>query len=237
MMLRGSIRRSLARWRRTGCEALGIARYSRPALHGIDRKLERVLDRDGGRFIEAGANDGVAQSNTYYLEKLRGWTGILVEPMPELAAECRRNRRVPVVEAALVATEISGATVEMRFAGLMSVMNGALGDAAVTAAHVADGLRVQALSRSYLAKVPARTLSGIIDEAGDGGEIDLLSLDVEGGEVAALQGLDFARHAPRFICIEARARAAIDALLDSRYRLREILTDLGAYQDVLYERR
>ena len=237
MISRGPLRRSLARWRRTGCEALGIARYSRPSLNGIDRKLERVLDRDGGYFVEAGANDGVAQSNTYYFEKMRGWTGTLVEPVPELAAECRRNRRATVVEAALVAAEVRGATVDIHFAGLMSVLDEALGDAAATASHVAAGLKVQALSRTYVAKVPARTLSGILDETGNGREVDLLSLDVEGGELAALQGLDLARHAPRFICVEARARAAIDALLGCRYRTREILTDLGTYQDVLYERR
>lgn len=237
MIPRGSLRCSLARWRRTGCEALGIARYSRPSLNGLDRKLERVLDRDRGRFVEAGANDGVAQSNTYYFEKLRGWTGLLVEPVPELAAECRRNRRATVVEAALVAAEVPGATVDIHFAGLMSVLNGALGDAAATASHVADGLKVQALARTYVARVPARTLSGIIDATGDPREIDLLSLDVEGGELAALQGLDLARHAPRFICVEARARAAIETLLGSRYAVREILSDLGTYQDVLYERR
>ena len=32
-----------------------------------------------GFYIEAGANNGVAQSNTLELEK-RGWSGLLIEP-------------------------------------------------------------------------------------------------------------------------------------------------------------
>ena len=67
--------------------------------------------------------------------------------------------------------------------------------------------------------------------------IDLLSLDIEGGEPAALRGLDFHRHAPRFICVEARARAEIDALLTGRYAVAEVLAESAAYQDVLYQRR
>ena len=223
--------------RRTACEALGNARYSRPALHQIDRKLERHLDFDGGFFVEAGANDGYLLSNTYYFEKLRGWSGVLVEPVPALAAECRRNRRARVFEAALVAAAAPGETVELHFAGLMSTVAGALGDEAATADHVAKGLAVQGLTGSYRLRAPARTLTEILDEARVAREIDLLSLDIEGGEPAALRGLDFARYAPRFICVEARARAEIDALLAGRYRLAEVLAESSAYQDVLYQRR
>jgi FkbM family methyltransferase len=229
-----SLRHSLARAGRSMCEAVGVTRFSRPALYSIDLKLERHLDFDGGLFIEAGANDGYAQSNTYYFEKIRGWSGLLIEPVPTLAAECRRNRRGPVIEAALVAEAHPGERVELHFAGLMSTMDGALGGAAETARHVAQGLEVQGLAGSYRLRVPARSLSAILDELGMSRPIDLLSLDVEGAEAAALRGLDFARHAPRFICVEARDRPAIEALLGSRYRLVEVLTDLGSYQDLLY---
>ncbi|MBI5690681.1 MAG: FkbM family methyltransferase [Verrucomicrobia bacterium] len=234
MRLPSRFRQSLLRLRRRGCERLGILRYSRPALHDLDRKLERHLDFDHGVFIEAGANDGVRQSNTYYFEKIRGWTGLLIEPVPELAAECRRNRRAQVAACALAARDEPGATVELHFAGLMSTVRGALGDEAATAAHVAAGLAAQGLASSRRLTVPARTLSALIDEARIGGRIDLLSLDVEGAEITALQGLDLARHAPRFICVEARDAAAITALLAPRYRLFETLTDLGTRADLLY---
>ena len=237
MILPPNFRQALKRVRRGACEALGILRYSRPSLHAIDRKLERHLGFDGGVFVEAGANDGVRQSNTYYFEKIRGWSGLLIEPVPELAAECRKNRRALVREAALAAADEPGATVELHVAGLMSTVAGALGDEAATAQHLADAVAVQRLAGVRRIRVPARTLSALIDEAGLGPRIDLLSLDVEGAEVTALRGLDLARHAPRFICVEARDPAAIEHLLGSRYRLAETLTELGSHRDLLFALR
>lgn len=231
-------RQSLKRLRRGVCEALGIQRYSRPALYGIDRKLERHLDFDGGVFIEAGANDGVRQSNTYYFEKIRGWTGLLVEPVPEFAAACRKNRgRSWVIEAALAAEDRADATVELQVAGLMSTVTGALGEGAATARHVAAALAVQRIATARIIHVPSRTLSSLIDEARITREIDLLSLDVEGAEEVALRGLDFSRHAPRFICVEVRNEATIAAVLEPRYRVVEVLADVGTHRDLLYARR
>jgi FkbM family methyltransferase len=233
----GAIRRFYDRFRRSAYERSGDARYSRPSINDLDRKLERHLDFDGGVFIEAGANDGYAQSNTYYFEKLRKWSGLLVEPVPELARECRRNRSARVVSAALVDQEVPGATVEIHFANLMSTVSGALGDRETTRRHVEAGVAVQELRGTYTLNVPARTLSALIDEAHLRLPVDLLSLDVEGGEPGALRGLDFSRHAPRFICVEARDEAAIAEILGARYELREVLSDQGTHRDLLYALR
>jgi len=41
-------------------------------------------DSDKQRFfIEAGAHDGIASTNTLHLEMKYNWTGILVEPNPD----------------------------------------------------------------------------------------------------------------------------------------------------------
>jgi FkbM family methyltransferase len=235
MNQRSGLRNSLKRLRRGACELVGVQWFSRPALNGIDRKLERHLGRDGGIFIEAGANDGVRQSNTYHLERFHGWTGLLVEPVPELAAECRSNRpRSVVAEAALVERDVHGATVELHVAGLMSTVAGALGDTVTTARHVAAARGIQPrLAETRVIRVPARALSALIDEAGLT-RVDLLSLDVEGAEPTALRGLDFARHAPRFICVESRDEPTIAAILGPCYRLAEVLTDVGSHRDLLY---
>ena len=56
-------------------------------LNGLqDKKVLKYLPTAPGFFIEAGANDGLKQSNTFYLESRRGWRGLLVEPIPELAS-------------------------------------------------------------------------------------------------------------------------------------------------------
>lgn len=60
-----AFRRDRARKRRLAEEARGSDRLSHPALHDMDRKLDRVIDKDGGYFIEAGGNDDYTQSNTY----------------------------------------------------------------------------------------------------------------------------------------------------------------------------
>ena len=77
--------------RRRAFEACGSSKYSRPSFNALDRKFEKFLDFDGGFFIEAGANDGFEQSNTYHLERWRGWSGVLVEPIPELYRASVKN--------------------------------------------------------------------------------------------------------------------------------------------------
>jgi hypothetical protein len=79
------LRESVVRWRtararsrRAAAEARGDFGRSRPALHGMDVKLDEIIDRDAGFFVEAGAYDGYTQSNTYWLERGRGWRGLLV---------------------------------------------------------------------------------------------------------------------------------------------------------------
>ena len=74
----------LKRYRRRLYEVLGSDRYSRPAQRQMDRCLEQYLPYKNGFFIEVGANDGFAQSNTYYFERFLKWRGILIEPIPEL---------------------------------------------------------------------------------------------------------------------------------------------------------
>jgi FkbM family methyltransferase len=201
-------------------------------LDGLDLKLAQHLKHRGGFFVEAGANDGVAQSNTMLLARSRGWRGLLVEPVPELADRCRRHRPdSTVVQAALVAPDHAAPTVAMRYANLMSLVPGAQGSADADAQHVARGEQLQGVT-SYELEVPARTLSAILD-AHAVRHVDLLSLDLEGYEVPALRGLDLARHRPDFILVEAWDRPGVEALLGERY---EVLAELS-HHDVLYRRR
>ena len=202
------------------------------ALGDLDLKLRRYLDFDGGFFVEAGANDGISQSNTLYFERHHGWRGLLVEPIPELAAACRRNRpRCRVENVALVPHGFPDAEVEMRYCNLMSVVKGGMASPEEEDRHIAAGEACQAV-RSYSLRVPAKSLSDLLDaHAID--EVDLLSLDVEGFEAQALSGLDFSRHRPRFIVVEARYRDQINAILDPHY---VALAELS-HHDVLYARR
>lgn len=61
-------------------------------LEELDRKLEKYLNYNNGFFIELGSNDGVEQSNTYYFEKYKNWSGILIEPILHKYLDCKKNR-------------------------------------------------------------------------------------------------------------------------------------------------
>jgi FkbM family methyltransferase len=202
-------------------------------LDGIDLRLVELINPEcGGTFIEAGANDGVQQSNTLLLERSFGWHGLLVEPVARLAEQCRRNRPGAVVEqAALVPFGHADETVPMADCGLMSLVAGAMGDESADAEHLRRGSDLQgglAVENLTALAVP---LSRLIDRYGLG-RVDLLVLDVEGYEAPALRGIDMARHAPRHLLIEARFRDEVEAALGVRY---EPVAELS-HHDVLYRR-
>jgi FkbM family methyltransferase len=210
-------------------EAFGSTRYSRPALFGMDEKLTELMPWDGGTFVEAGAHDGYTQSNTYYLERHRNWSGALVEPIPELCELCERRRpRSHVVGCALVGPDFGRETAEVQFGDLMSVVGNA-------GSHACGGLAV-AGRRGYTVEVPARTLSDVLTDA-DYSRIDLMVLDVEGRELEVLAGLDFGRHAPRYLLVEALNREAHQPALDCVLAAHYDFVDALSEYDLLYRRR
>jgi FkbM family methyltransferase len=228
--------RARRRARRRAAEARGDDSLSRPGLHDMERKLDRHLDRDGGFFVEAGANDGFEQSNTYWFERFRGWKGVLVEPIPELYREAVLERPgATVFNCALVPFDHPGEPVSMRYGGLMSIVAGTRGSEADDREYVRPAFSL-GMESEYEVEVPARTLSSILDEV-DAPEVDLLSLDVEGFEAEVLGGLDLERHGPRFVLVEIQdldnGRRAIESVLGERYELLEQLSPM----DVLYRRR
>ena len=200
-------------------------------LNGLDLKLLDYLERRDGFFIEAGGNDGVNQSNSFILENEFGWKGMLIEPVPSLAEKCRQNRPRCIVESsALVASDYSGKSVEMRYCNLMSLVKGAMGSETADDEHIRKGCECEKIE-SFTQIVPAATLSSFIDKNRIN-HIDLLSLDVEGYEAQALQGLDFDRHAPDFILVEARFLKDVDRVLLPHY----VKVATLSYHDVLYRR-
>lgn len=225
-------RKKLSKLRRKAFESVGSSRYSRPSLYEMDKKLEQYLPHSGGFFIEAGANDGFNQSNTYYLEKFRGWQGILIEGIPELYHQCvaeRKNSRV--FNCALVAADFTEPDITMKYANLMSIVEGALKNEVGDRTHLKKGREAQKRENivPYEVKVPARTLTSILDEC-QVEAIDLLSLDVEGFELNVLKGLDFTRYQPKYILLEARFKTEIDEYISDYY----VQVDRLSIHDYLY---
>ena len=206
------------------------ARYF--ALNDLDRKLQQYIDFDNGFFVEAGGNDGIAQSNTLHFERYRNWRGLLIEPVPALAWRCRLLRPGAVtVNAALGTFSQSGASLDMTYCNLMSTVDGAMSSAAEQDAHIHAGAIVQNL-RPYRFTVPCVALNDLLTRY-EIGRIDLLSLDVEGYEENVLRGIDFSRFRPRYMLIEARYRGKVEEVVAPFYETVAELTE----RDILYRSR
>lgn len=220
----------ILRARRRLFELLGSSRYSKPALDNLDTNLAEYLDYRNGFFIEAGANDGYRQSNTYYFEKTRNWEGILIEPVPELYERCQKNRSSKVYNCALVGDGYERETIELEYADLMTVTKGSFEDSTTEEEHIRKGEDIQDIDSCEI-KVPARTLTSILDEVRPE-KVDLFSLDVEGYEVEALKGLDFTRYRPKFILVEMNKSDVVDNYLTERnYVLEESYRNDNLYKD------
>lgn len=79
-------------YERAVLEFLNIEIKSKP-YSGHDELINAIGFRDGF-FVVCGGNDGYGFDPTYYLEKFRGWTGIIVEPLPKAATLCKKKQTV-----------------------------------------------------------------------------------------------------------------------------------------------
>ncbi len=197
--------------------------YATSELHAF------IKARFGGRpgvFLEAGANNGLAQSNTAYLERYLGWRGVLVEAVPHKYVECKRNRPGSMVfHAALVSEEFAADYVPIHYSNLMSVVETAT--AVERKGHLDKGLSFLGGEANISGDVfysPARTVTSIVTASGYK-EIDLFSLDVEGAEIDVLRGIDFNVIRPKAFIIEARNVSEVaDLLQGNGYVLEKQLT-------------
>jgi FkbM family methyltransferase len=199
----------------------------------LDRKLFALLGSRGGFYVELGANDGATQSNTLLLETLRGWTGILIEPVPSVFSELKHNRnarRNRLVMAACVAFDYQRPRVDLWEADQMTVPLVARNDIEAPFSHAELGRKVQ---KSYsgnlkpeLVSARAISLDSVLHLTEAPREIDLLSLDVEGGEYEVLHGIDFGYWRFRAILVENRKPGRlIDFMQQNGYRLQEQLSE------------
>jgi len=140
-----------------------------------------------GYFVEVGANEPRERSQTWHLEQA-GWTGVLIEPQPALAAKLRAARSAQVFAVACSSPDHAGKTLPLHVAGPLSALD---------RERMAPGA-----SPETVIDVPVRTLDSVLEEAGSPPGFDFLSIDVEGHEIEVLRGFDIARWHPRLILLE-----------------------------------
>jgi len=163
--------------------------------HGEDRILALFFGAQStGLLVDVGAANGYDNSNSIGLLKRPGWRGVLIDPLPEHAAELRTRYAgrdgVFIVDAGIGQRE--GMT-QFHCGGQVSTFDAATRKAAEDVHHIA----YRTIS------VQVRTLTSVLDGAGLAGQcVDFLSIDAEGRNYDVWQALDKAKYMPRLVCIE-----------------------------------
>jgi len=161
---------------------------------------------EDGFYLEAGAFNGYSYSCTYALEGM-GWTGVLVEPLPEHAEVARRCRpRSRVVETAI------GPPGAPERVTLRSESPGYQHQHELTS-HVLEGAPppdAPPSDNDSTVSVGMTTLDAVLE--GHEGPIHAAVLDLEGYELKALRGFDLDRFRPQLMIVE-------DHTLDDRSEL------------------
>jgi len=178
---------------------------------------------DVGFFVDAGAADGETSSNTYWLEKERGWRGLLVEP--DLRHEIDRPKSI--IERYAIGQH---ATVSLARC-VDPFLNSTLRDESVAVEHerlaVVDRIDVESVPISWLLEKHAIE------------RVDFISIDTEGTEIEAWKTLDLNRWRPKVAIIEYSTWALNDNLREltlvlakNGYERRHTTTYNGIFVDV-----
>ena len=145
-----------------------------------------------GIFVEVGANDPVAGSQTWLLEQ-NGWQGVLVEPQAALCEKLRSAR--PRSRGLQVACSRAGRAGEADL-----ILTEHDGNATLKPQRDSHGINYVGAER-----VRITTLDSVLQTAGIS-HMDFLSLDVEGHEIEVMCGLNFEKYTPSLILIEDGVR-------------------------------
>lgn len=171
-------------------------------------------DRRGGTFVDVGAAHYRNASTTYYLERELGWSGIAIDALEHWGRDYPEKRPRTRFFAYIVTDHAGAAEPFFRLEG--SIGSTAIRDRADRIKGMVPAAEVQEIL------VPTITLDTLLDRE-KVTRIDLLSMDIEQGEPAALAGFDIERFAPKLVCIEHLPEVQ-DAILEyfGKHRYRRI---------------
>lgn len=155
--------------------------------------LKFYNNKEGGFFVDIGANDGIEFSNTFLLERNYEWKGICAEPNPEVFKLLVKNRPNSLCcDAAIYSLSYKNLLFDV--ANNYDLMSG-----------LSDHLDVH---KEYVNRdkkqivVKTLTLTDLLDKAKAPSFIDYLSLDTEGSEFEILRATDFSRYTFGLIDVE-----------------------------------
>ena len=168
-------------------------------------------NKKNGTFIDIGAHDGVRFSNSFAFSKL-GWAGICVEAHPDYYKICCNNREndsTKIYNVACANVNSEDITFYSNYRGSLSTLNPNLNEYYKTAykGYYVDNNHNEKVENFTNGKIQIKslTMNTIIDtnyEFLNNGDIDLISIDVDGSEESVLGGFDILKYKPRVIIFE-----------------------------------
>jgi len=150
---------------------------------------------NNGYLIDIGAHDGVAKGSMTRELVLKGWGGLMVEPLPKAFAllhnAYRTNPGIYCINAAC--SDVEGDAILYPCDGVSTLDS--------QWAEVCEGWWKHV---KYGAPIPVKThlLSNLMDQANSPSRINLLQIDTEGHDLRVLKGMDWQRRTVDVVCVE-----------------------------------
>ncbi len=174
-----------------------------------------------GTFVEIGGFDGTTGSNCYFFEKVRGWTGLIVEASIAAAVHIRETRSAEHVNAV-----VGGTNGEAEFLEITSGLVQMGGLVETYPPEVLQRIRTNPDHQERIVEVRKMALNDLIQQHGLK-RIDYCSIDVEGAERDVLEGCDFDSLDIKVISVEnssASESASFQGILEPYgYRLDNVI--------------
>lgn len=173
---------------------------------GQDILLDRHVfaGKRDGVFVDVGAHDGRSMSNSLFFEERRGWSGVCIEPNPDVFAALQAARSVACRNVAVA--ERSGSAEFRVVTGYSEMLSGL--DTTYSRRHrkriESEVAQKGGSTRSI--RVTTRRLDELLQELGIE-RVDLLAIDVEGAEVSVLRSLDLRRFGVKVVLVENNERS------------------------------
>ena len=171
------------------------------------------------RYLDIGAHHPTYLSNTYFFYE-RGASGVCVEPDAALAGAFSRTRpRDICLNVGIAPTEGSADFFHMSTPTLNTFSR--------EQAEQYESYGTQRIES--ITQVPIRNINKVIEAYFESAP-ELVSLDVEGLDLAILQSLDYSRHRPAVFCIETLSFTENQ----SEHKLDEIIDWMKAHDYMVY---
>jgi FkbM family methyltransferase len=153
-----------------------------------------------GFFIDVGAHDGISFNNTLYFEENNNWTGINVEPMPNIYERLIKNRP-KCINLNCAVSDNDGIEQFIYNTGYTEMLSGLKKDYDIRQMYRLINENNRFNAKTQVIDVQTRKLSTICDEH-NVKHINFLSIDVEGAEFSVIKSIDFEKVYIDFILFE-----------------------------------